>query len=69
MLLLLPLMGFIEELHVFFQLSSIGLFGTKRAYLHLEKPKLQEIFLSETNSLLTGNNVLEAAAYNKTVLF
>jgi hypothetical protein len=27
---------------------------TKRAYLHLEKPKLQEVFLSTTNSVLIG---------------
>jgi hypothetical protein len=27
----------------------------KRAYLHLEKPKLQKVFLSQTNSVLTGN--------------
>jgi hypothetical protein len=47
MLLLLTLMGFIEELHVIFQLRSISLFGTKRAYDHLEKPKLQEVFLLE----------------------
>jgi hypothetical protein len=53
MLLLLTLMGFIEDLHVLSQLSSIGLFGKERAYLHLENTKLQEVFLSGTNSLLT----------------
>jgi hypothetical protein len=34
---------------VFFQLSRIGIFGTKRDYLQLEKPKLQEVLLSEYN--------------------
>jgi hypothetical protein len=34
------------------------------AYLHLETPKLQGAFLSKTNTILTGNNVLEAAASN-----
>jgi hypothetical protein len=32
----------------------IGPFGTKRAYLHLEKPKLQEVFLSKTISIVRG---------------
>jgi hypothetical protein len=31
-----------------------GLFGANRAYPHLETPKLQEVFLSKTNSFLTG---------------
>jgi hypothetical protein len=30
------------------------LFCTKKAYLQLEKCKLQEVFLTETNSVLTG---------------
>jgi hypothetical protein len=36
----------------------------KRAYHHLEKPTLQEVFLSKTNLTLTGNNVQDAAASN-----
>jgi hypothetical protein len=31
-----------------------GLLVANRVYLHLETPKLQEIFLSETNSILSG---------------
>jgi hypothetical protein len=46
------------------QLSWIGLFGTKFAFLHLENPNFQEPFLSKTNSMLTGNNVLDAETYN-----
>jgi hypothetical protein len=42
------------ERYTYFQLSWIGLLGTKRSYLHLEKPKLQEVFLLTTNSVLTG---------------
>jgi hypothetical protein len=47
---------------VFLQLSGKGLFGKQRSYLHLEKPYLQEVFFSKTNSILTGNNVLDAPA-------
>jgi hypothetical protein len=34
-------------------IQLIGLFGSNRAILHLEKPDLQEVFPSKTNSLLT----------------
>jgi hypothetical protein len=34
------------------------------AYLHLETPKLQGAFLSKTETILTGNNVLDAPASN-----
>jgi hypothetical protein len=46
--------GFSVEIHVLIQLTLKGLFGTWRAYLHLEKPKFQEVFLPKTNSVLTG---------------
>jgi hypothetical protein len=46
-------MVFLVEIHVLVQLRLIGQFGTKRAYLHLEKPKVQEVFLSKANSILT----------------
>jgi hypothetical protein len=39
-----------REIHVCLQLRGKGLFETKCASLHLEKPKLQEVFLSKTNS-------------------
>ena len=42
------------EIHVFHQLSWTGLFGTKKAYLHLQKAKLHELSLSKTNSIVTG---------------
>jgi hypothetical protein len=38
--------------------------GAKTAYLHLETPKLQDVFLSETISVLTQNNVPGALASN-----
>jgi hypothetical protein len=38
MLLFLTQMFFFQEIHVFLQLSGIGLFGKKRAYLHIENP-------------------------------
>jgi hypothetical protein len=47
------------------QLNS--LFGESRAYLHLETPKLQEVFLSKTK-FEQGNNVLDAPA-SDTIFF
>jgi hypothetical protein len=41
MLLLLILMIFFREKHVFLQISRIGLFGASTAYLHLETANLQ----------------------------
>jgi hypothetical protein len=43
-----------EAIHAFHQLSLIGVFGRKRAYPYLEKYKLQEGFLSNTDYFLTG---------------
>jgi hypothetical protein len=51
-------MGFLGEIHVVFQLSLIGLFGTKKAYLKLEKPKLQKVFLQKLIQLSSGNIML-----------
>jgi hypothetical protein len=45
MLLLLTQMVFFQEIHVSLLLSKIGLYGTNKAYLYLEKPALQEVFL------------------------
>jgi hypothetical protein len=47
-------MVFFIEIHVFLQLSGVGLFGAKKAFLHLRKYDLQEVFLSKNNSVLTG---------------
>jgi hypothetical protein len=44
--------------------SAEGLPGANRAYLHLETRKLQEVFNSKTNSILTGNNVLDGLVSN-----
>jgi hypothetical protein len=38
--------------------------GAKRAYLILEIYDLQEAFHSKSNSVLTGNNLLDAHASN-----
>jgi hypothetical protein len=45
--------GLFGEIYVFFQLGWIGLFGGNRAYLHLEIPKLQEVFLSKPKFIIT----------------
>jgi hypothetical protein len=37
---------------------------SKETYHHLETPKLQEDFLSKTNSIITGNNVLYSSSSN-----
>jgi hypothetical protein len=49
---------------VFHQLSAVELFGTKRAYVYIEKRTLQELVLSKTNSILTWKNVLDATISN-----
>jgi hypothetical protein len=38
-------MVFIADIHVFLQLSGIGLFVGNIAYVHHESPKLQQVFL------------------------
>jgi hypothetical protein len=50
---------------VFLQLSSTGLFGVKRAYLYLETPKVQEVFLSKLSQFSKENNVLHTLASNR----
>jgi hypothetical protein len=39
------------------------LFGTKGAYLHLEKPKFQEVFLLKTYSIFTGNQCARCSCF------
>jgi hypothetical protein len=53
-LLLLTQMVVCGEIRVFPQLSSIGLFGRKLAFLHLESYDFVEIFLAQTNSIVPG---------------
>jgi hypothetical protein len=55
MLLLLTQMVIFGEIHVFLQLSCIGLLVAKSAYLYLETPGLQEVFPSKMKSILIGN--------------
>jgi hypothetical protein len=46
--------GFLGEKHVFLQISRKGLYGTKRAYLHIGKPQFARVFFLKSNSILTG---------------
>jgi hypothetical protein len=57
-------MVFFGEIHVLLELSCIYLFGAKRAYVHLESPKWQEVFLSNRTKFSQGNNVLDAPSCN-----
>jgi hypothetical protein len=41
-----------------------GLFGAHRANLHFETLKLQEVLIWKPKTILTGNNMLEAASSN-----
>jgi hypothetical protein len=49
-LLLLTQMVFFREIHVFIQLSWIGLFGTTWDLLHLENYDLHEVFIQINSS-------------------
>jgi hypothetical protein len=48
---------------IYFPLTSRGLFGTYQAYLHFEKPKLQEGHVLKPN-FSWGNNMLDACSSN-----
>jgi hypothetical protein len=41
-----------------------SLIGSNRAYLHFQYYDLLEVFLSKINSILKGDNVLDAPAFN-----
>jgi hypothetical protein len=56
---------FLGEIRLFCQLSWICLFWTKKACLHLKKPKLQEVFLPKLTQFSQGNNVLVTPASKK----
>jgi hypothetical protein len=56
--------SFFGQIHVFLQLSWIGLFGVKTAKINPETSKWQKVFLSKTNSYLQGNNVLDAPTFH-----
>jgi hypothetical protein len=63
-LLLLTQMDFFVELHVFFQLYWLGLFGRKWTFLHSEKSYLQKVFLSKSSKFSQGNNVVYVTCSN-----
>jgi hypothetical protein len=63
-LMLLTQVVFFWAIYVFLQLNWIGFFGANRAYLHLETPKFQEVFLSKLIQFSQGNNVIDAPASN-----
>jgi hypothetical protein len=54
---------FLEEEHVLLPLSWIGLFGANTAYLHLEIPRLQEAFLSKTDTILTWKQCARCSCF------
>jgi hypothetical protein len=53
---------------VFLQLNSIGLLETNRAYLHLQKAKLQEVYVPKLTHFSQANHVLDTAACHTRVL-
>jgi hypothetical protein len=57
--------GFLGEIHALPQLSCIGLFGAKRAYLYLETPKLQEVFLSKLSQFSKGKHSATHSCLNR----
>jgi hypothetical protein len=46
--------AFLSQIHVFFHLILIGPFATKHTFVPIENPDGQAVFLSETNSIVTG---------------
>jgi hypothetical protein len=54
---------------VFLQLHRIGLSGVNRAYLHLVKPTLLDVFFEKLTEFSMGNNVPDAPDSNKMVFF
>jgi hypothetical protein len=60
---------FSTDIHVFLHITGIGQFGTKCPFVHLENYDLQKVYLSTANTILTGNNVLDAASSNLAGLF
>jgi hypothetical protein len=65
MLLLLTQKVFLQEIYVFLQFRWTGLSGANRSYVHLETPKLQEVFLEKLTQFSQGNNVLNPPSSNK----
>jgi hypothetical protein len=57
-------MVFFGEIHVYLNLSLIGLVGVNRACIHLESSELQVDFLEKLTQFSLGNNVPDAPASN-----
>jgi hypothetical protein len=65
---------FNREIHVYLQFRLVGLFGQKRASLHVETQKLQEVFLSKpklilTSKLLTASSNIDGFLWRDTCVF
>jgi hypothetical protein len=52
------------DIHGFLQLSQTALFVANRGYLHVQQLKLQEGLLSQSTSILTGQECANASASN-----
>jgi hypothetical protein len=63
MLLLIKQMVSVQKIHVFLQLNRIGLFGTKRAYVYLEKQTLPEVFLPKAYSIHPGKECARCSCF------
>jgi hypothetical protein len=57
-------MAFFQEIHVFLQLSQIGLFGTKCAFLPLNTPRDRQYSFPHLTQFTQRNKVLDALASN-----
>jgi hypothetical protein len=53
-----------REIHVFLQFNWIAQFLTKKAYLHIDKPKLLEFSLQKLTQLSQGYKVVDGPASN-----
>jgi hypothetical protein len=60
--LLLAQMVFFWQIHMFRQLSWIGLLTTKWAIIYIEKCDEKEVFLQERSQFSQGNSVLDVSA-------
>jgi hypothetical protein len=57
------MMVFFLELHVFLLLSRLGLFGTKWAFLNVQKYDFLKFSFQEFKQFSQGNNVVDATAF------
>jgi hypothetical protein len=64
MLHLVTWLLFVGETDVIPQISWKGLFGANEGYVHLETPKMHEVFLSKLTQFSQKKNVLHAPASN-----